>query len=109
MAEEILKKLCSSAKIDRDRGYQDLLRHIHTLEEEGLCDLEQNFSHLLADSTAAWETKHGALMGAKALISSGNTTDDFVVDMRSKAVDYLDEGEFRIRIAAGMMLSKLVP
>ncbi|XP_033735448.1 uncharacterized protein LOC117323982 isoform X2 [Pecten maximus] len=107
MADEIQQKLCSSAKIDRDRGYQDLLRHIHTLEEEGLCDLEQKFIHLLADSTAPWETKHGALMGSKALLLSGNTTDDFVVDMRAKAIDLLDDKEFRVRIAAGEVLGAL--
>ncbi|XP_060077620.1 uncharacterized protein LOC132557146, partial [Ylistrum balloti] len=107
MADEILQKLCSSAKLDRDRGYQNLLSHIHTLEEDGLCDLEQKFINLLADSTTQWETKHGALMGSKALLLSGNTTDDFVVDMRAKAVDLLDDVEFRVRIAAGEVLGAL--
>jgi len=103
MADEIVCKLCSSAKLDRDRGYQDILRYVHTLDEEGIDKLEQKFVNLLTDSTLNWESKHGALMGAKALLTNGNTSDDFELDIRGKATELLDDSEFRVRIASGML------
>lgn len=101
MADDILKSLCSSAKLERDRGYQKLADFLKRIDLEGLFQLELEITKLLDDSDASWETRHGALMGAKAILVNGNASDDFVVDLRVKTVKFLDDSEFRVRIAAG--------
>ncbi|KAJ8309492.1 hypothetical protein KUTeg_014366 [Tegillarca granosa] len=107
MADEILKNLCSSVKLERDRGYQKLTDFLKRLDLEGLFQLELEIIKLLDDNDASWETRHGALMGAKAILINGNASDDFVVELRVKTVKFLDDAEFRVRIAAGEVLGAL--
>ncbi|XP_061173141.1 uncharacterized protein LOC133182346 [Saccostrea echinata] len=107
MADKIFEELCSSHKIERDRGFQNFVKHIDTAESEDINDLEQDVSKLLTEEDSSWEKKHGGLMAAKALLTSGKSSDDFVVDMRSLALKYLEDKEFRVRTAAGEVLGAL--
>ncbi|XP_064602415.1 uncharacterized protein LOC135468221 [Liolophura sinensis] len=107
MAEEILKLICSSAKLERDRGVAELQRFIATLDGPGIQELEQRFLQLLGDTSAEWEKKHGALMGAKAVLVLQVSSDDFSSVMGEKAISLLDDGEFRVRIAAGEVMGAL--
>ena len=101
MADKIMNELCSSLKLERDRGYQDLMKYLESISEENVDTLESDALKLLSNSDATWETKHGGLTIAKALLIDGTCSDDFVVDMRDEALELLDDGEFRVRIAAG--------
>lgn len=102
MSDAILKELCSSLKLERDRGYQQLVAHLQGLDEEGIYNLQFDLSKILNDIESTWEAKHGALMGAKAVMENGNVSDDFEIEIKRKVMDLLDDNEFRVRIAAGI-------
>jgi hypothetical protein len=102
MSDTILKELCSSLKLERDRGYQQLVAHLQGLDEEGIYNLQFDLSKILNDIESTWEAKHGALMGAKAVMENGNVSDDFEIEIKRKVMDLLDDNEFRVRIAAGI-------
>ncbi|XP_048737561.2 uncharacterized protein LOC125652410 [Ostrea edulis] len=106
MADQIIRELCSSQKLERDRGFHSFVKHIDSLESEDVNSLEQDVSKLFIEDSS-WEKKHGGLMAAKALLTCGKSSDDFAVDMRSQALKYLDNNEFRVRIAAGETLGAL--
>jgi hypothetical protein len=107
MADQIIRDLCSSQKLERDRGFQSFVKHIDSLESEEISSLEQDVSKLLMEDSS-WEKTHGGLMAAKALLTSGKSSDDFAVDMRSRTLKYLDNNEFRVRIAAGLYRNSLL-
>jgi hypothetical protein len=102
MSDTIVKELCSSLKLERDRGYQQLVAHLQGLDEEGIYNLQFDLSKILNDIESTWEAKHGALMGAKAVMENGNVSDDFEIEIKRKVMDLLDDNEFRVRIAAGI-------
>ena len=102
MSDTIVKELCSSLKLERDRGYQQLVAHLQGLDEEGIYNLQVDLSKILNDIESTWEAKHGALMGAKAVMENGNVSDDFEIEIKKKVMDLLDDNEFRVRIAAGI-------
>ncbi|WAR18431.1 hypothetical protein MAR_000269 [Mya arenaria] len=89
MDENILKKICSKAKLDRDKGFEDITNFLNEAEDAAIPELEKKFADMLSDSTAEWETKHGALMGAKALIKHGRSSEDFSQMLISKVGDVL--------------------
>lgn len=102
MVDAIIQDLCSSLKLERDKGFQNFVKHIDLAESEDIDTLEQCITKLLTEEGSSWEKKHGGLMAAKALLISGKNSDDFAVDMRSQALKYLEDNEFRVRIAAGI-------
>ncbi|XP_023717328.1 uncharacterized protein LOC111869790 isoform X2 [Cryptotermes secundus] len=64
-----------------------------------------------SDSETSWETKHGCLLGAKALIPYLNLDDeheaDFVHRIKAIAEKFLTDIEVRVRMAAGEVLGVL--
>lgn len=102
MVDAIIQDLCSSLKLERDKGFQNFVKHIDLAESEDIDTLEQCITKILTEEGSSWEKKHGGLMAAKALLISGKSSDDFAVDMRSQALKYLEDNEFRVRIAAGI-------
>lgn len=107
MSDPILKELCSSLKLERDRGFQQLVVHLQSLDEEGIYNLQFDLTKILNDTGSNWESKHGALMGSKAVLENGNVSDDFEIEIKRKVMDLLEDGEFRVRIAAGEVLGAL--
>ena len=101
MDEEILQKLCSKAKLDRDKGYLSFESFLKTVNDGVVSAIEKKFTDMLSDSTNEWETKHGVLMGSKAIFQTGKTTDEFSNTLLRNAIDFADDLEFRVRIAAG--------
>lgn len=101
MDENILRKLCSKAKLDRDKGFQNFEEFLQTASHETIYAIEKKFTDMLSDSTMEWETKHGVLMGSKAIFVTGQTTEDFSNTLLTNAIDFADDAEFRVRIAAG--------
>ena len=104
MVDKIIDDLCSSLKLERDRGFQSFVKHVDSVENEDIAGLERNVTKLLSEEDSSWEKIHGGLMAAKALLTTGKSTDDFAVDMRSLALKFLEDREFRVRIAAGILI-----
>ena len=107
MEEQILTNLCNKAKIDRDKGYQQIVEYLKSVDHETALSFEQQFLDLLADSTCEWETKHGALMGLKAFCRSELLSEDLSSEWLAKALLLADDSEFRVRIAAGLFILSL--
>ena len=103
MAENVLKLLCSSLKLERDKGLLELQRYLVGRDQTAVEDLENTFSKLLDELATPWETKHGGLSGAKTLLlHDGNPcSDEFAASVKAHALRLLEDGEFRVRIAAG--------
>lgn len=106
MVDKIIEDLCSSLKLERDRGFQSFVKHVDSVENEDIVGLERNVTKLLSEGDSSWEKIHGGLMAAKALLTTGKSTDDFAVDMRPLALNFLEDREFRVRIAAGILIPR---
>ena len=109
---ECLTKLCSKAKLDRDRGFNDLQSLIHQCSEEQISEIQNELQKLLENEEGSWENRHGGLSGARCLFEEGkveieedNTCIDggnpFAFIVIGIAMHLLDDEEFRVRIAAG--------
>ncbi|XP_076463710.1 uncharacterized protein LOC143295909 [Babylonia areolata] len=107
MSAEIQEQLCSSAKLERDKAYARLQQLITSLQPEGIIDLQNDILKLLREVSDKWEVRHGALSGAKALLESEKSDDDFAIAVLNDAVPSLDDAEFRVRIVAGEVLGTL--
>lgn len=109
--EGVVSLLCSSMKLERDKGVVELeksLPNLNTLERRLL---QEHFLKLLNDSQNSWERKHGSLLGAKSLISYLNLDDDFdsnfIFTIKQIAQKLLTDIEVRVRLAAGEVLGSL--
>ncbi|KAK7103966.1 uncharacterized protein [Littorina saxatilis] len=107
MSAEIQEQLCSNAKLERDKAYTELQKLITNLEPEGIVNLQSDILKLLCQVSDKWETRHGGLSGAKALLESEKSDDDFAMAVLDYALESLDDTEFRVRIVAGEMLGAL--
>ena len=101
MAAEVLTFLCSSQKIERDRGLAELYKFLGVAEDEEIRRLESSIQSLLEDGMSPWESKHGALMGAKALLNHEKCSDDFAHVTKNYALKLLEHSESRVRLSAG--------
>ena len=106
MTTEILELLCNTMKLERDRGVGELQRILPTLSENDRKLFENNLLILISDTESSWETKHGCLLGAKALILFLDLDDEqeaqFVQRIKTVAEKLLTDVEVRVRLAAGM-------
>ena len=101
MAAQVLTFLCSSQKIERDRGVVELQKLLNVANDEEIRRLESSVQSLLEDGTLPWESKHGALMGTKALLSHEKCSDDFAHVSKNYALKLLEHSESRVRLSAG--------
>lgn len=101
----VVNQLCSSMKIERDNGVNEMQKMLPALTEVERLTIESTLLHLLGHSENQWETKQGCLLGAKALVPYLNTEDerelDFVSNMKTIAEKMLTDLEVRVRVAAG--------
>lgn len=109
MADDAISLLCSNAKLDRDRGVEALTKFIDQTYEAGLVSLENELIRLLIDSESPWETKHGSLMGSKAILMHriAAPTETFQQSIYEYSLNLLEDDEFRVRIAAGEVMGAL--
>jgi len=113
--QEIVDRLCSSAKIDRDKGAVELQRFVADESDKAtIRDLEKSVLILLRDESLPWESRHGGLMAAKVLVFSEQLPDknkhcseEFPVTLRDCAVKLLEDQESRVRLAAGDLMGVL--
>jgi hypothetical protein len=101
MADELFKLVCSSVKLERDRGLVRLQRFLKDIDVQGLTALEDKIFALIQDESVPWETTIGALGSAKLVLVHEHSTEDFAVKIQPFAVKLLEDAEYRIRMAAG--------
>ena len=112
--EDILNRLCSSGKLERDKGAVELQRFVaDDSDKASIRELEKSVLRLLQDDTFPWESRHGGLMAAKVLVFSEQLPDknkhcseEFPVKLRECAVNLLEDSESRVRLAAGTCKSE---
>ena len=109
MATEVLTLLCSAQKIERDRGVVELQKFIGTAEDVEIRRLESSIQSLLEDGMSPWESKHGALMGTKALLSHEKCSDEFAQLSKDYALRLLEHSESRVRLSAGEYCHRFWP
>ena len=123
MANEIVNKLCSKAKLDRDRGYEDFKLFVTQYDVNNISEIEQVILQLFDSSEQEWEYRHGALSGARCILEQihlpagpvkkgklppncdiallDGEGDTFPMILIDKSMALLDHEEFRVRIASG--------
>ena len=102
MADEVLKLLCSNAKLDRDRGVSQLESLLSSgIDSDSLHQFENSFQQLFGDSESSWESLHGAFMGCCCLIRSSGCAEEFSSSCKDYAIRHLTHNESRVRLAAG--------
>ena len=107
--DEVLKLLCSSAKLDRDRGLEQLrdLIDVKATDCDFIGALCSQILQLLGDSNISWESKHGALTGAKSILLNVKLLKDhdlyasFHASVLKSCFVLLEDDESRVRLAAG--------
>jgi len=122
MSDDLVNKLCSKAKLDRDRGYTETVKYLKNCDDDGLEDFKISLMKALQEDEKSWEYRHGGLSGARCLLENiqqsqkemsssagkGKETHDlFALSMIDIAMDLLDHNEFRVRLAAGELLGVL--
>ena len=101
MSIDLQHRLCSSAKIDRDKAYIELLQVLSNADLNKIKELQHDFFTLLSQPSNRWETQFGAISGIKALIESNNCQDVFALSILEHIVKSLDDIEVRVRLIAG--------
>ncbi|XP_076321586.1 uncharacterized protein LOC143231011 [Tachypleus tridentatus] len=136
MAENIADLLCSGTKLNRDKGYADLMTFLEKSQNNNCSvkDIEnlQNILVKLLNNDTCWEKKLGALLGVKGLlsfvtasikrqsetsVSNGSTTtsnviellksDTFFLEIFSICEKLLTHEEVRIRLTSGEVIGLL--
>lgn len=112
--ESTIELLCSTNKLNRDKGVLELEKLLTTEAVDGGCVrkcLERDLINALADSDSNWERKHGCLLATRSLISYQNAANsfdtDFMYQIKNLAARYLTDVEPRVRLAAGTVLGVL--
>ncbi|CAG0878691.1 unnamed protein product [Darwinula stevensoni] len=110
--EAISTNLCSAQKLDCDESLASLQHFISTGNEKEILALYNSFIDLAQSPDAPWESKHGALMGIRTIISNKGTLNTFDIqsqskDVREVALDLLVHPEIRVRLSAGKLLGAL--
>ncbi|CAI9744392.1 XP_029652912.1uncharacterized protein LOC115226077 [Octopus vulgaris] len=107
MSGGVLECLCSTAKLERDKGVVELQKSISTLSDSELNELQEAIVALYRRDDSPWETKHGALKGTAVILHSKRASRDFVTYIKDNLSPLLDDEEFRVRLAAGEAMGAL--
>ena len=110
MAEEILKLIGSSSKLERDKAIEKLS---NSISEGDICtwsSVKKSLDRITKDTEISWEEKHGYLLAQKclAVISKDERPDsEFVSHLTDICLAWLTDTEVRVRVAAGECLGEL--
>ncbi|GFU22070.1 uncharacterized protein NPIL_298861 [Nephila pilipes] len=111
--EDTYKLLFSAKKLDRDQGMNHLMKYLKEASIETIHSVQKILLEVLNNPESGWEPKHGALLGAKAVIIQlkGHVFDDvvltFLVIIHKLCLGFLTDNEVRIRLASGEVLGSL--
>lgn len=110
---EVCTALFSARKLDRDQGVNHLNEYLSYAKNEDILSVEQLLLKPLKDSSSDWESKHGSLLGTKALITKfkqrghDEESEKFLQTVYEFCLQLLTDTEVRIRLAAGEVLGSL--
>lgn len=110
---EVGTALFSARKLDRDQGVNHLYEYLAHAKNEDVHSVEELILKPLNNSSGDWESKHGSLLGAKALITHlkqrkyDEESEKFLQSVYQLCLDLLTDSEVRIRLAAGVFYSCL--
>ncbi|XP_014671947.1 PREDICTED: uncharacterized protein LOC106812561 [Priapulus caudatus] len=116
---DVISHLCSTQKLNRDRGVIELNKLLPQADCETYESLKKELTQILKDDTANWESKQGALSGSKALLlhranedvglvpNEGKWMAEFSDMLLTRALELLSDAEVRVRLAAGEVLGTL--
>lgn len=108
MTTDVLDLLCSSMKLERDKGICDLQKFLQNSTAADRIKIEHHLIRLLSDSGSPWETKHGCLLAAKCLVPQMDSEDEQEIEflnlIKPIGVKFLTDVEERVRLAAGNIL-----
>ena len=100
--KDVFELLISNAKLNRDKGLQQLTQFVAQLTTIS------SFEHVVEESLSGegekWEERHACLVARTILLQSkcaDELSNDFVIRARDKALMMLEDPEYRVRIAAG--------
>lgn len=99
--KEIIQKLCSHQKLDRDKGLEELRAFLHR-EDDNSSQIATSFIDLLKTSST-WEARHGCLMAVQVLIENNNAT-SLGKEVLLLLPQLLEDNEPRVRLSAGEVL-----
>ncbi|KAG8226262.1 hypothetical protein J437_LFUL004819 [Ladona fulva] len=109
--DNVLSLLCSSLKLERDKGVAELLKAIGSCSEPERLEFSSSLLQSLSNPESTWETKQGCLLAAKAIIPYLNfefeRDVEFAQTIKGIAKKLLTDIEVRVRLAAGEVLGAL--
>ncbi|XP_048580229.1 uncharacterized protein LOC116601563 isoform X2 [Nematostella vectensis] len=109
--EKCLNLLCGHAKLDRDKGLNDLEQELNNPEgvrnsPEHLLELQKALIAFVK-SNDRWEQKYGGLVGAKLVILADLGSAEFQETTRKLTLSLMHDEEARVRVASGELLGAL--
>lgn len=107
--DRVVGGLCAGQKLERDRAVADLNLKVKTYSPELVQSLHTAILDILTDSTSPWESKHGGLLGMRAMmmVSTADPENPMLGEVRQAALRLLTHQEVRVRGAAGEVLGAL--
>lgn len=110
MNERVLELLISTSKLDRDKGLKELEKLLLSPSEtENINNIEKELKSHVSKEDCKWEEKHGYLLAIKSLVPMKKIVndDEFLTRIQIECLNYLQDSEVRVRLAAGQVLGTL--
>ncbi|KAK7067123.1 hypothetical protein SK128_006222 [Halocaridina rubra] len=107
--ETIVKSLCASQKLERDRAIADLSGKLKSIPPELIQSLQKLLLNIANDLDSPWESKHGSFLGVKLIICTVESEPEspFHIEARETSLKALTHPEVRVRQASGEVLGAL--
>lgn len=104
-SKDIVRNLCCSRKLDRDKAASDLDKYLLTCSPSDRISVENELLQLFEASHTSWETKQGCLLGAKLIIPfidrDNEKESEFSLQIKINSEKLLTDAEVRVRTEAG--------
>lgn len=112
MSVETLKLLCSPTSLERDRGYQEAQRYLTTAQGGDVSVFEAAVLAKLESDKFNWESKIGALLGAKAIVEHRRSAQRpsnelFHESVARICISLVADPNVNVRLEAGHVLGTL--
>lgn len=113
MSVEPLKLLCSPTSLERDRGYQEAQRYLTSAQGADVSVFEAAvLAKLQQCDKCTWESKLGALLGAKAIVehrrsSQQASNEAFDESVARVCISLVTDPSVNVRLEAGQVLGTL--
>ncbi|XP_077537903.1 uncharacterized protein LOC144150008 [Haemaphysalis longicornis] len=112
MSAEPLKLLCSPTSLERERGFQEAQRYLTSAKSGDVGVFERGVLAILEADKSSWESKIGALLGAKAILEHRRTAHQpsnelFDSSVARLCLSLIADPNVSVRIEAGHVFGTL--